>query len=888
LRKRLDVAAMRGLTPFVGRKTEIEIFEQLLEQASRGHGQILSMMGEPGVGKSRLIYELIHSHRNLPWRVLDAMSVSYGQASPYFPLIALLKNYFEIEEGDKPGAIQAKVQRCILRLDENLKDAIPPLLALLEALPEEQKNIAPCELASTDDTLDIVDAVAGFRELGPRQRRESTLAALKRILIHESQRQPLVLVFEDLHWIDNETQAFLDSFVENLPAARILLLVNYRPSYKHRWANKTYYTHLRLDPLPPNRAGELLEHLLGADSALGSLKQHLIERTEGNPFFLEESVRTLAETNVLIGGKGAYKLARDGAAIRIPKTVQAVLADRIDRLPPDEKHVLQTAAVIGMTAPVRLLRAVAELSDEVLRRALDALQAAELLHETNLFPEVEYTFKHALTNEVVYEALLQDHRKTLHSRIVHVLEETQENSGSDQIEKLARHSFRGELWDKAVPYLKEAGMKAMGRSANREAVVFLEQAVAALQHLPQRRETLELAVDLRLDLRNAVFLLGEIGRIPRYLDEAQKAAEILNDKHRLQRVLNFRIAYLSMTGEPDRAIEIGEAGLGSGLACDDPGAAIVTHYYMGIVYYTTGNYHEAMRVLTQAMEMADEGDLKFERFGTSTIVSAICRTWIVQSLAQTGAFDEAIARGEEGVIIAEQARHPYTLGYVNCSLGLLYLLKGDLDAAVEKLQRSLKLCREANIRVLFPQIASYLGFAYALSDRTADALPLMEEAEEQTISIGRRGGQSLRLAWQGETYLLSGRIKEAVALAERAYELSEKHKERGHHAWTLRLMAEISARNANGGFAEAESLYTNSLELARELGMAPLRAHCHLGLGQLFLRAGLIVKSRIELSRACELYRDMKMTLWLARAESALQKAAGPSAVRPRKLIKTS
>ena len=870
LRKRLDVAAARGLTPFVGRKTEIEVFQQLLEQAAIGRGQILGMVGEPGVGKSRLVYELIHLHLTPSWKVLEATSVSYGQASPYFPLIELLKRYFDIGEGEEAGAIQAKVQDYVLKLDDTLGDVIAPVLGLLDALPDDPRNSPTTGPALTEKEPGIVDAIKKFRDLEPRRRREITLAALKRLLIHESQKQPLLLVFEDLHWIDNETQAFLDSFVESLPGARILLLVDYRPGYKHNWATKTYYAGLRLDPLPANRAGELLEFLLGNDIALGPVKQLLVERTEGNPFFLEESVRTLAQTNVLVGAKGAYKLALDAPTIRIPSTVQAVLADRIDRLPPEEKHLLQTAAVIGMTVPLRLLRAVADLSEEALGRALVNLQAAELLYETNLFPEVEYTCKHALTREVVYETLLHERRKALHGRIVGALEEMLGENASDQIEKLALHAFRGELWGKAVPYAREAGLKAMGRSANREAVIFLEQVLTALKHLPEHRETLELAVDLRLDLRNAVFLLGEFARIRDYLDEAQTVAERLGDRYRLRRVLNFRIAYFSLTGEPDRAIEIGEQALGSDMTWDDPGPHIVTNYYMGIVYYTMARYRDAMKVLKQTLALVDQEDRRFERFGTSTIVSVICRTWLVQSLAQTGAFVEGIACGEEGVKIAEQGNHPYSLGYANCSLGFLFLIKGDLNLAIDALERCFKLCQEANIRVLFPQIASYLGFAYALSGRIDEALPLMEKAEQQTISIGRRGGQSLRVAWQGETYLRAGRVEEAAVLAERALDLAEQHREAGHKAWALRLAAEIAGRGDPFHDKGAEAWYRESLASAGELGMQPLKAHCHLGLGRLWAQRADPEKARIELSAAVRLYRETEMTFWLAQAEAVL------------------
>ena len=437
VRRRLQAAAARGLTRFVGRQQELAALQQALEQAGAGHGQIVAVVGEAGVGKSRLVYEFVHSHHTQGWSVLESASVSYGKATPYFPVIDLLKRYSHIEDHDDTRTIRAKLTGQVLTLDAALQDVIPALLALLDALPDDSP----------------------FRQLDPAQRRQRTLTALKRVLLRESQVQPLLLVFEDLHWIDTETQALLDSLVESLPTAQILLLVNYRPEYQHGWGSKTYYTQLRLDPLPPLSADEFLHALLGDDASLQPLTHLLIARTEGNPFFLEESVRTLVETGVLQGERGAYHLGQALQTIQVPATVQAVLAARIDRLPPEEKGLLQTAAVIGHEVPLPLLQAIADMPEEVLHRSLAHLQATEFLYETRLFPECEYTFKHALTHEVAYGSLLQERRRALHARIVEALEALAGDRVAEQVERLAHHALRGEVWDKALAYCRQAGRR---------------------------------------------------------------------------------------------------------------------------------------------------------------------------------------------------------------------------------------------------------------------------------------------------------------------------------------------------------------------------------------------------------------------------------------------
>src|SRR5215831_5565462 len=400
IRRRLQATAARGLTRFVGRDTELAALVQALARAGAGHGQVVAVVGEAGVGKSRLAYELLHSHHLQGWQVLESTSVSYGKATPYFPVLDLLRRYAHVDDSDDPRTIRAKLTGQLLTLDETLHDALPALLAFLDALPADSP----------------------FAQLDPPQRRQRMRDALKRVLLRESQVQPLLLVCEDLHWIDSETQALLDSLVESLPTARLLLLVNYRPEYQHGWGSKTFYTQIRLDPLPPARADELLHALMGTDPSLAALTPLLIARTEGNPFFLEESIQTLVETQVLVGERGAYRLAQPLASLQMPATVLAVLAARIDRLPPEEKRLLQTTAVIGNEVPLPLLQAIAELPEADLHGGLAHLQAAEFLYETRLFPEREYTFKHALTHEVAYGSLLQERRRALHAQIVEALE----------------------------------------------------------------------------------------------------------------------------------------------------------------------------------------------------------------------------------------------------------------------------------------------------------------------------------------------------------------------------------------------------------------------------------------------------------------------------------
>jgi class 3 adenylate cyclase/tetratricopeptide (TPR) repeat protein len=862
-RTRVQAGAIRGLTPLVGRQSEVEIFRKVVEHTASRRGQILAMVGEPGMGKSRLVHEF--SRHQLPqgWLVLEGSSVSYGRATPYFPLIEMLRRYFQISDRYGMDQIQDQVVTQILELDNVLKDTIPAILALLGALP----NKAPPSSAFTR-FKELDDAVERYMAIDPQQRRRQTLDGLKRVLIRESQRQPLLIVFEDLHWIDSETQACLDGLIESLPTTRVLLLVDYRPEYNHGWADKTYYTQIRVDPLNPTSTEELLQHLLGRHRDLGPLTQMLMQRTEGNPFFAEESVRSLVETGILIGDKGAYRPGLTIDKIQLPGTVQNVVADRIDRLPVEEKRVLQTAAVIGPIIPLSLLEAVADVDAEDLRRYISHLQTAEFLYETNLFPELEYSFKHAITGEVAYGELLHERKTQLHAKIVNALERTAADHLRDKVETLAHHAFYGELWEKAVFYLKEAGAKAASRSSFRHAVLWYEQALDALRQLPTELNTLRDAVDIRINIRNALFVLGDFQKGIQCLDEAKQAAVALKDEARLGTIYNLMTAHWNLAGNSERAIVSAKEALNHTQAPAHINLNIVAHYFLGVAHHNLGQYEEAVDVLGRALPLI--GNRKSELFGTTGSVYVIARAWLARGLGQLGKFDEAIPHVDSAMSAAEESSHPYSIAYAYYAAGILFFLKGDFEHAITLLERGLAVCDAADIVVQRPLVAACLGAALPFVGRFDEAHRLLEESVEHTASMRRLAGQAMRVAWLSGAYMLAGRTDEADALAKRGLQLTAESKDKGSEAWLLAILADLSARRRPFNPAQVESDYGVALALARELKMRPLQAHCHLGMGNLYAQVKNLSRARSELSAAANLYDAMSMPYWLAKARGAL------------------
>jgi class 3 adenylate cyclase/tetratricopeptide (TPR) repeat protein len=846
-RSRLQATAARGLTKFVGRGAELETLRRTLEQASGGHGQVVALVGEPGVGKSRLVWEFSHSHRADGWLVLAAGSVSYGKATSYLPVIDLLKSYCGIEDRDDGQRIREKLTGKVLTLDPTLQPTLPALLALLDV---------PVQ----DEQWDALD---------PPQRRQRTLDALKRLLLRERQRQPLLLVFEDLHWIDSETQALLDSLVESLPTARILLLVNYRPEYEHTWHRKTYYQQLRLDPLPAASAMELLDALLGKDGGLAPLRWPLIERTEGNPFFLEETVQSLVESGVLAGQRGAYSLARPFETTQVPATVQAVLAARIDRLVPQDKRLLQAAAVIGKDVPYPLLQAIAELPGDALNHGLARLQAAEFLYEASLYPEPEYTFKHALTHEVAYGSLLQERRRGLHARIVDAIEHLYPDRLAEHVERLAHHAQRGELWEPAVAYSRQAGLKADARSAQRETLSYLEQAIDALGHLPDTPEKRRLAIDLRLDLHSPLHILGQFDSRRSVLADARTFAEGVGDAPRLAHVIALQANSLWWTGDPTQALEHAEQAARIANDLDDPELQVRTAFYTGMIHHSQGNYPQAASQFRRTLDLIPDKK-RGAHYGMVGPAAVGTLHFLVWTLAECGDFQDTdtLMREMERVLQRTGRTTNDTWGYLTS--GYLHLLRGDTAEAARVLGQGLAICEATSVKLLLPRFTSALGYAYALAGRTEEALPLLECGVEQGNAFQLLALQSLRVAWLGEGYLIAHRQAEARSAAHKALELAHDHRERASEAKSLHLHGEVAASADPPEVEQAETYYRQAHALAEDLGMRPLQAHCHLGLGTLYQKLGRDQEAQAELETAAEAYRAMEMPYWLEKAEAAL------------------
>jgi tetratricopeptide (TPR) repeat protein len=831
-RARLGEGTGGRLATFVGRQQELHFLTDRFAAAARGHGEIVGVAGAAGLGKSRLLIELRQALQGSGATVLEGHCASHGAAMAYLPIREVVRGALGIAEGDGFHEVERTIRAGLIDLGLPEAEATPLLLHFLGLDEAEPPAVS----------------------LGPEVVRARTFEIVRGLLLARSRRQPLVLAIEDLHWIDRTSEDLLAALADSVAGAPVLLVTTYRPGYQPVWMGRSYATQIALQPLTPDDGARVVRSLLGENAVEESVIQLIIERAEGNPFFLEELAREVREQ----GGRALSP--------KVPETVEAVLLARLDRLPPADRQLLQAAAVVGRTVPGFLLNAVTSLGQEERRAGLKRLRAAEFLYEQAEGSDAAHVFSHVLTQEVASQSLPADDRGRLHARIAEALEGLEPARQVQYVERLAHHCLRGRLWAKAVTYNRQAGHRALARSAYRESAQCFEQALEAVRGLPEGRDTLELGIDLRCELRTVLFPLGRHERILNELHTAQGLAERLGDKPRLTRVLAYLADGLRLRGDHERALECGQRALALVQEHGDLALQVAVNNYLGQICYDLGQYARASCFFAANVERL-VGGLSQDRLGLPFLSSVHSRTWLVFCLSELGDFGVALRRAQEAVELAKSADHPFSLTSAFAGLGRVHLRRGQLDDALPALETAWELSRRWNIGLWAPILGSVLGYAYALRGRLREGILLLEQGVEQQERIKQLTGHALRMATLGEAYLLDGQVAAARALAPRVLALAREQKERGHEAYALHLVARAVAA---GDPDSAEPHYDAAISLTRELGMRPLLARCLLDLGRAHLGRGARQPARDALTAAVSLLGEMDMGIWRREAETSL------------------
>jgi class 3 adenylate cyclase/predicted ATPase len=833
LRTRLQVAARRGLTRFVGRQGELAQLHQALAQAKAGHGQIVGVMGEPGLGKSRLFYEFkLRSVSGCV--VLEAYAVSHGKASPYLPVIELLKSYFRIETPDDERTRREKVGGKVLMLDRSLEDTLPYLFALLGI--EEQPS--------------------PLQQMDPQIRRRRTFEALKKLFLRESLNQPLVLIFEDLHWLDGETQGVLDVLSESVASARMLLLTNYRPEYRHEWGQKTYYTQLRLAPLGKAEAEELLTFLLGKDASLTALQPLILQKTEGTPFFMEEVVQTLAEEGVLVGERGQYRLEKAPPELHISPTVQGVLAARIDRLAADEKEFVQQLAIIGREFPLNLVRRVVSQPEEELYRLLASLQRKEFLYEQPAFPEVEYHFKHALTQEVAYGSVLQDRRRALHERTAQAIEALYQFTLEEHYSELAQHYRRTENAPKAVRYLQLAGQQAAQRSANTEAVTLLTEAVALVHQLPAIPEYVRQELTLQTTL--GPLLIAAKGYAAPETEGAWTRAyalcQQLGEPSQLFPVLwGLLLLYL---GRADyrRARAYGEQMLSLAQRLHDSSLLLWAYRGLAEVAFCLGECLAAKTYSENSMAWYDPQQRRAQTFVHSEDPAISPFYFYSQSLFVLGYPDRALQQVRQALPLARELAHANTMGSASFATAWIHIWRREHEEARAQAEAVIALATEQGLPFWLAWGTIVRGWALVMQGEEEAGIAQIRQGLAASRAGGTVESQTYMLALLAEAYGKGGQVEAGLATVAEALECVARTGERYHEAELCRLRGELtlaqprvqgpacagthSQSQTSSLQEEAEAWFQRAIEVARQQSAKSWKLRAVMSLSRLWQQRG--------------------------------------------------
>lgn len=803
---RWQVRSARGLSALAGRAHELETLVAASRAASDGKGCLVTVTAEPGVGKSRLVHEFAGWLPN-DWRVLQTACSPERTTSSYHPVSSLVRDAFKISADDSPAAIAEHIKARIERLDPDLVTHVPAVLSLLD--------------------LDARDAE--WKKLEPPERRQKVVEAIVAIVLRLERVSPLLLLTEDVHWCDAETRLMLDTVAGVLAGKRILMLITRRPDGREVAPGQGI--RIGLGALGEEDAARMADQLMGSDVSLVHVKRRILGLAQGNPFFIEELVRALTDSRTLEGEPGRYRLDKAARGFQIPQTVHSVLASRIDLLAGLPKSVLQMAAVIGTDVPVGLLAKMVEMEPDELGRQLDVLEAADLLYKLRADADPHYAFKHELTREVAYGAVMLGLRRSLHAKAMRIIETSFGNRLDEHIDKLADHAFLAELWEQALPYQVRSCRRAIKRGANDAAVSIYERSLGTLEHLPESPAKTKAQVDLRLAVIIALEPIGKHRRIAKVLREARAFAEASGDPWHKAAVNCQLTVALWRIGEHTEAMAAAVAAKSLSEEVRHQPLIFAAIHNIGLVHHETGAFAKSLEAHRDCLAMETES-LDQDRVGWAALPSVVLRTLMADSLFEMGKLDEAEALAEDGARRAQAAGHAYSNIQIDQVRARILIARGRVAEAVALLTSAWKTCVELDMVQMYPIIAARLGEAHLANGDVKAALDILSIPEKLDVPLAESafGWRYLFLA-QGRAWLVGGNLAKAREAAERALALATERGERPQQAYALQLAGDIRATsNGSGRGRAAEAHWRQAQRLAEGCGMRPLAERCRVAL----------------------------------------------------------
>jgi predicted ATPase/class 3 adenylate cyclase len=835
----------RPVSRFVGRERELAMLHALLAQVENGQGQVIGIVGEPGMGKSRLLYEFRQRLTDKQIIALEGQCVSYGRATPYLPLLDLLRQRCGLTHTDNTEVISATVPQCLRDVGLEPEVDAPYLLQL----------------------LDVLDETEQLSRLSAQAIKARTFVVLRQFLLQSSQQQPLIVTVENLHWIDATSEEWLTLLVEHLVGASVLLLTTYRPGYRPPWIDKSYATQLSLSRLTSDDSLAVIRSIPQARALPEGVVQAILARAAGNPFFLEELTRAVVESGT------------SHAPLQIPDTVQAVLAARIDRLPPTEKRLLQMASVIGKDVPFSLLSAVVELPEEELTRKLVQLQTAEFLYETRRGAQRIYTFKHVLTQEAAYQSLLQSTRQQVHQRIAQVLVEHFPETVEVQPEMLAHHYAEAGLIDQAVVYWQRAGECAIERSAPVEAIAHLSRGLERLKMLPDTLSHAQQELTLRLTLGTPLRVTKGYGA-PEVEKTYARALELCQQvgatPQRFWALSGLARCYASQI-KLQMACQLGEQCLSLARQTRDQTHLMEAHWVLGTALFYAGAFEAAQAHLLQGERLYDPHQHRAYAFLLGQDPGVACLGLAVWTLQILGYPDQALQKAHETLTLAQELAHPFSLAAALNRMAQLYTLRRDWQTAQTYAETLIRFASEQGFGNYAATGTVHLGSALAGQGQAEAGIAAMHQARTGLLAAGM-GKMSYWVAYMAEAYAKLGRTEEGLHLLAKALVMVDNNGDRWWEAEMYRLRGELLLQARDGRQSAPwtpEACFLHALDIARRQQAKLLELRAATSLGRLWQQQGKQAEAVQLLPEIYGWFTEGFDTADLQEAEALLEEWSG-------------
>jgi class 3 adenylate cyclase/tetratricopeptide (TPR) repeat protein len=864
---RIEASVARGLTRFVGRNNSMAALKEPYDRVLSGSGQVVGIVGEAGVGKSRLLLEFIDQLPHGEYTYLEGRCIQYGGSIIYLPILDIVKTYLDIKDEDREFIISKKIKDRISGLDPALGRVIPPVQELLSLKVEDE----------------------AYLKLEPKQKREKTFEALRDLFIRESQNKPLIVAVEDLHWIDNTSEEFLDYLIGWLANARVMLILLYRPEYTHRWGSKSFYTKIGLTQLGIPSSSELILAILEEGSVAPQLKQFILNRAAGNPLFMEEFTHSLLENGSIQKQNRQYVLNTNASDIQVPDTIQGIIAARMDRLEDNLKRTMQVASVIGREFAFRILQTITGMREEIKSYLLN-LQGLEFIYEKSLFPELEYIFKHALTQEVAYNSLLIRRRKEIHEKIGKAIEQIYAKRLDEFYEMLAYHYSKSDDLQKAYKYLKLSGEKATRNHSITEAYRFFGDAIALLDQLDETQKIKTKEIEVRILMGTPMRFLGYPEGSLEILQEGVRLAEELGDEKSIARLYGLIGIYHSLKGNSLLALEFQENSLKEAEKAKDIELLAPLGTSLCLSYLVSGKYLKVAVTAPKLLCLLEKAEKHLEFFGSGFSIYTILQAHYGLALGGLGDFKAGSHAFDKSQRFASKINHLYTKAVMEVDYGGFYAFMGHGRNTIRHAQSSIKYSEQAGAVPVLGHAWGELGIGHYLLGEFQAAIEFIEKGIKIQTDSGLLYLVSWLYAWLSQVYEALCELGEARKCITEAFKLSEKNNEYHWNAFTRILHGRIIVNVDPTRLDKAESEILQGIKILNELKIRSLSSQGYLFLGELYADAGRHESAVDNLKKAESMFQEMKMDFWLAKSYAVfanLHKRKGDIAKAQENLIKS-